>query len=163
MSIVAEALALGVRQLGGLQNCDSKLEAQLLLAHTLERDRSWLYAWPEYELQAQQEQLYFKLLKRRAEGIPMAYIIGEREFWSLPFKVTEDTLIPRPETELIVAATLQLAGREQSISLLELGTGSGAIAISLAGERPSWHSTATDKSTHALAVAKSNASSLGAS
>lgn len=162
MSIVAEVLALGAQQLGSLQNCDSRLEAQLLLAHTLERDRSWLYAWPEYELQAQQEHLYFNLLKRRIEGIPMAYIIGEREFWSLPFKVTEDTLIPRPETELIVAATLQLAGLEDSVSLLELGTGSGAIAISLASERPSWHITATDRSANALVVAASNARRLGA-
>lgn len=161
MSMVSEALALGVQQLGGLQNCDVKLEAQLLLAHTLERDRSWLYAWPEYKLHEEQEHLFFSLLHRRAKGVPLAYITGEREFWSLPFKVTEDTLIPRPETELIVATTLQLANRTQPISLLDLGTGSGAIAISLAREHPSWHITATDSSTTALAVAATNASQLG--
>jgi release factor glutamine methyltransferase len=161
MTIVSEALTFGIQQLQGPQNSDSRLEAQLLLAHTLERDRSWLYAWPEYELNEEQERSYLGLLSRRAKGIPIAYITGEREFWSLPFKVTEDTLIPRPETELIVATVLQLADHDQSISLLDLGTGSGAIAITLASEHPSWSITATDASRKALTVAETNARQLG--
>ncbi len=163
MTIISEALAFGAQQLQALQNSDCRFEAQLLLAHTLEQDRSWLYAWPEYELNEEQERSYFGLLDRRARGIPIAYITGEREFWSLPFKVTEDTLIPRPETELIVSTALQLADHDQSISLLDLGTGSGAIAITLASERPSWSITATDGSGEALVVAKTNADQLGTS
>ena len=147
----------------GLQDSDSSLEAQLLLAYALERDRSWLYAWPEYELSGEQEQSYFGLLNHRARGVPIAYITGEREFWSLPFKVTTDTLIPRPETELIVATVLQLADKNQAVSLLDLGTGCGAIAITLASEHPSWSITATDGSMAALAIAETNAGRLGTS
>lgn len=163
MTSISEALTLAAQRLHGLQDSDGSLEAQLLLAHTLERDRSWLYAWPEYELSGDQEQSYFKLLNLRVKGVPIAYITGEREFWSLPFKVTSDTLIPRPETELIVSTTLQLADKHQSVSLLDLGTGCGAIAIALASERPSWSITATDGSGEALAVAETNAGRLGTS
>lgn len=163
MTMVSEALAFGAQQLQALRNSDCRFEAQLLLAHALEHDRSWLYAWPEYELNEEQEHLYFGLLNHRAKGIPIAYITGEREFWSLPFKVTEDTLIPRPETELIVSTALQLPDHDQSVSLLDLGTGSGAIAITLASERPTWSITATDRSGNALVVAKTNADLLGTS
>ena len=163
MTTIDRALSVGLQRLGGLQDSDSSLEAQLLLAHTLQRDRSWLYAWPEYELRAEQEQAYFEMLNRRARGVPVAYITGEREFWSLPFKMTADTLIPRPETELIVSSVLQLAAKNQAVSLLDLGTGCGAIAISLASERPSWAITATDGSSKALAVAETNADRLGTS
>lgn len=163
MRRLSEALKLGARLLHELPDCDSRLEAQLLLAHTLEQERSWLYAWPEYELNQKQEQAYFRLLNHRAGGMPIAYITGEREFWSLPFKVTEDTLIPRAETELIVSTVLQLADQDRGISLLDLGTGSGAIAIALASEFPSWFITATDASSKALSVAETNASRLNAS
>ena len=163
MTSISEALTVAVQRLHGLQDSDCSLEAQLLLAHALERDRSWLYAWPEYELSGDQEKSYVKLLKRRARGVPIAYITGEREFWSLPFQVTADTLIPRPETELIVSTSLQLADKHQSVSLLDLGTGCGAIAVALASERPAWSITATDASAEALAVAETNANSLGTS
>lgn len=161
MISLSEALKSGAQLLHGLPDSNNRLEAQLLLAHALERDRSWLYAWPEYELNKDQEQSYFELLDRRAKGIPIAYITGEREFWSLPLKVTEDTLIPRPETELIVSTALQLADHDQPISLLDLGTGSGAIAIALATECTRWSVTATDASRKALSIAKTNAGRLG--
>lgn len=162
MTSLSEALTLGAQLLHEPANSNSRLEAQLLLAHTIERDRSWLYAWPEVELSRDQELAYFRLLKHRANGIPIAYITGEREFWSLPLKVTEDTLIPRPETETLISTILQLADHDRGISLLDLGTGSGAIAIALASEAPSWSITATDASGKALAVAETNACQLNA-
>lgn len=139
------------------------MEARLLLSYALQRNSSWLYAWPEHELDQQQEQVYFELVKRRAEGEPISYITGEQEFWSLPFKVTPDTLIPRQETELIIETALQLAKPDQAIALLDLGTGSGIIAITLASECPGWIITASDHSESALAVARINASQLNTS
>jgi len=131
-------------------------DAPLLLAHVLGKDRAWLFAWPEYQLDETQLEQYRQLLERRRRGEPLAYLTGHREFWSLDLEVSPAVLIPRPETELLVELALDLELPEQT-RVLELGTGSGAIAIALAGERPGWKITATDASTAALDIARRNA------
>ncbi len=147
MSSVAELLS---------QAREAALEdAPLLLAHVLDKDRSWLLAWPEYQLQPSELRQYEQLLKRRQQGEPLAYLTGRKEFWSVELEVSPDVLIPRPETELLVAQALELGLPDQT-RILELGTGSGAIAIALGGERPDWTITATDISSAALDIARKN-------
>ena len=148
MSTVAELLS-EARQL-------SLEDAPLLLAHVLGKDRGWLFAWPEHEPTLAQQQRYLQLLERRRQGEPLAYLTGEKEFWSLNLEVSPAVLIPRPETELLVELALAL-DLPQTIPVLELGTGSGAIAIALATERPGWQITATDASAAALDIARGNA------
>ncbi|MCW8906421.1 MAG: peptide chain release factor N(5)-glutamine methyltransferase [Sedimenticola sp.] len=138
-----------------------RLEAEVLLCHLLQRPRSYLYAWPERALDpAQQEQLE-ELVRRRQDGEPIAYITGQREFWSLTLRVTADTLIPRPETEILVEQALHKLQALPEARVADLGTGSGAIAAAIASERPGDHIIATDISTAALAVARHNFVALG--
>lgn len=132
------------------------LEAEILLCHILKKNRAYLFAYPETVLTPEQWQTFQDLMTQRAEGIPIAYLLGEREFWSLPLKVNEHTLIPRHETERLVELTLELVPNQPDTLILELGTGSGAIAIALAKERPNWHIDAVDISQEALSVAKQN-------
>ena len=134
-----------------------RLETDCLLAHVLHVDRSHLLAWPDKPLSTEQIQQFHGLTERRLVGEPLAYILGEKEFWSLPFKVNEHVLIPRPETELIVEKVLALFNPTEALSVLDLGTGSGAIAVSLAHECPQWKITAVDKSQDALNIAIANA------
>ncbi|WP_456379659.1 peptide chain release factor N(5)-glutamine methyltransferase [Thiolapillus sp.] len=136
---------------------DTATDAPLLLAHTLDKDRSWLYAWPEHCPAPEQLEHYQALLRRRLHGEPLAYLTGHKEFWSLQLRVTPDTLIPRPETELLVETALALPVKSTRAQVLDLGTGSGAIALALASERPGWQLTATDISKKALALAAQNA------
>lgn len=151
-----EALALK------LPEVDTRLEAGLLLCHSLDRPRAWLYAHPEAECPLPAYRRFLALLERRCAGEPMAYLLGHREFWSLELEVTPDTLIPRPETELLVELALEkLGGGGRVVRLLDLGTGSGAIAAAIARERPSWDITATDSSAAALEVARRNFDRLG--
>lgn len=134
----------------------SRLDAEVLLAEVLHVSRSVLFAFPERELTLAEIHSFEKYISQRKEKMPIAYIIGHKEFWSLDFRVTEDTLIPRPETELLVELVLQqVTGDKQRVA--DLGTGSGAIALALAHERPSWEIYATDVSEKALNVAKLNA------
>lgn len=132
------------------------LDAQLLLAEALGVDKVYFYTWPAKTIDAAAQKKFLTWTQRRSLGEPIAYILGYKEFWSLRLKVTTDTLIPRPETELLVELALKLLAKPD-IRLLELGTGSGAIAIAIARERPDWHITACDISSAALAIAKENA------
>jgi release factor glutamine methyltransferase len=150
----------------------ARLEAEVLLAHVLQVPRSALSAHPEQRIDAATAARYQALLGRRAAGEPVAYILGEREFWSLPLTVSPAVLIPRPETELVVERTLALLEPAHGVSaahgahaahrrVADLGTGSGAVALALASERPGWQVLATDLSAAALRVARGNAERLG--
>ena len=135
----------------------SHLDAELLLCSVLKKDRSFLKAWPEHEIEQQQLNSFQQLLKQRIQGRPVAHILGERGFWSLNLNVTPDTLIPRPDTERLVELALEIIPENAEWEILDLGTGTGAIALSLAKENPACHITATEKSIAALDVAKQNA------
>lgn len=139
------------------------LEEEVLLAHILGVNRSYLYAHPERTLTKSEQEQFAILMDRHFNGEPIAYLTGHKEFWSLDLIVTPDTLIPRPETELLVETTLEYStGGEYSAGhvIADLGTGSGAIALALAHERPDWIVYATDLSKNALNIAKKNAERL---
>jgi len=144
-----------------LADSDSpRLDAELLLAHVLGTSRSDLYTHPDRILHRQERERFDELIGRRARREPVAYLTGMREFWSLPLAVTADTLVPRPETELLVELAVGLARAWPSPRLADLGTGSGAIAIALARELSAAHIVATDNSENALEVARTNAGHL---
>jgi release factor glutamine methyltransferase len=134
-----------------------RLDAELLLARAIDMPRSYLFAHPEESLDELAVGRFEAALGRRLAGEPMAYITGVREFWSLELLVTPATLVPRPETELLVELALREIPRHAEWAILDLGTGSGAIAIAIAKERPMSRVTATDISTAALDVARQNA------
>lgn len=138
----------------------ARRDAEVLLCHVLGESLTYLRTWPERELSAEKQHEFDALIRKRQLGEPVAYLTGEREFWSLPFLVTSDTLIPRPETELLVEQTLAVLPADQQQNVLDLGTGSGVIALSLAKERPHWQLTATDASFAALLIAEKNARRL---
>ncbi len=152
--LLAEATAL-------LDSDSPRLDAEVLLAHALQQPRSHLLAWPEKHLTAAQLATFRQLLQRRCNGEPVAYLTGEREFWSLPLGVTTDTLIPRPETESLVALALEKIPADAPPLIADLGTGSGAIALAIASERPRCTLIATERDPAALAVAEENAQRLG--
>lgn len=134
-----------------------ELDAEILLCLILEKNRSYLRSWPKKQLHAQQRLQFKTLLKKRQQGTPIAYITGQREFWSREFKVSPDVLIPRPDTELLIELALPLIPKDKSCKLIDLGTGSGAIAVTLATERPYAQIIGTDSSEAALKIAKQNA------
>ena len=137
-----------------------RLDAELLLARAIDMPRSYLFAHPEDTLDELATERFESVLARRASGEPMAYITGMREFWSLELMVTPATLVPRPETEILVDHALREIPRRADWQVLDLGTGSGAIAIAIAKERPLCRLTATDISPDALAIAAQNARQL---
>jgi release factor glutamine methyltransferase len=138
-----------------------RLDAELLLAMVLGLPRSALIVRGDETVDSDHELAYEKLIRERAGGMPVAYLTGVREFWSLPLKVSPAVLDPRPETECLVENALALMPPEETCSALDLGTGSGAIALSLAHERPRWDVTGVDVSAAALEIAMANAGSLG--
>jgi len=137
-----------------------RLDAEILLCRTIDLPRSYLFAHPEDELDKLAIQRFEALLARRIGGEPMAYIMGTREFWSHELLVSPATLVPRPETELLVDLALREIPRKAEWQVLDLGTGSGAIAIAVAGERGMCQVTAVDISEGAIAVARENVRSL---
>lgn len=158
---IEEALRLASNQL--LQISTSpRLDAELLLAFVLKKPRSVLFKEAQILLTTAQQSCYAHYISRRLNHEPIAYLIGKREFWSLSLMVTRDTLIPRPETELLVEETLKiLASKNASIKIADLGTGSGAISLALAHENPLLDIHAVDVCPNALKIAKSNAKKLG--
>jgi release factor glutamine methyltransferase len=139
------------------------VDAKALLAHVLDCNRAWLAAHEETTLTRAQTDAFAALGRRRRDGEPVAYLTGTREFWGLSLAVTPDVLIPRPETETLVEFALSRLPRDRSLRVLDLGTGSGAIALALAHDRPLACVLATDRSDAALAVARDNAHRLGLS
>lgn len=148
-----------LREASDLPSEDPRRDAEVLLCHCLGCSRSWLYAWGNSEVDADTASRYRRLLRDRREGVPVAYLIGRREFWSLPLRVTSATLIPRPDTETLVEWALDLP-LPAAARVLDLGTGSGAIALALATERPHWRVLAVDAEPAALAVARENIAAL---
>lgn len=145
-----------------LKSDEAKLEAQLLLQHVLSVNRAWLIAHKNDALQANHHAAFEALLKRRMQGEPMAYILGYREFYGLKLKVSPDTLIPRPDTETLVEAALNKlsSSTSKNPAILDLGTGSGAIALAIAKNSPHAYVTAVDASKSALNIAQQNAQNL---
>ena len=136
------------------------VDCELLLCYVLEVDRSYLKTWPDRELDSDDEERFQQLLQRRVQGEPVAYLIGTQGFWTLHLNVSPDTLIPRPETELLVEAALELELTPRA-KVLDLGTGTGAIALALASERSQWHISAVDLMPKAVALAKANCQAHG--
>lgn len=137
----------------------ARLDAEVLLAHALGRPRTWLRAHADESTPAQAVAAFEQLVQRRLHGEPVAYLVGRREFWSLDLAVSPGVLIPRPDTETLVQAALDIGG--DASSAVDLGTGTGAIALALAKERPHWRIVATEADPIALELARSNASRLG--
>ncbi len=133
------------------------LDAELLLAHCLDKNQTYLHTWPEKSLNTQQLACFSKFIEKRKIDYPVAYMLGHKEFWTLDLIVTEDVLIPRPETELLVEIALEKIKKIKNPKILDLGTGSGAIALAIASERLDAQVTASDFSEKALQVAKINA------
>ena len=139
---------------------EEKLEAQLLLEHVLTVNHAWLITHADDEINSETHQQFEALIQRRISGEPIAHILGEREFYGLAFKVTPGTLIPRPDTETLVEAALAKISPSETTRILDLGTGSGAIALAIAKHRPNANVIAVDASQAALSVSQENAKAL---
>lgn len=137
-----------------------QIDAELLLAHCLQRGREYLRTHPDSALEAGSLDQFQTLLRRRQEGEPVAYLLGYKDFWDIRLEVNSEVLIPRPETELLIEAALEISGNAGALSVLDLGTGSGAIALALANNRPHWQVLGVDISEGALALARRNAARL---
>lgn len=134
-----------------------RLDAELLLGMVLGKSRAQIYSCSDDKINAADQALFAKLLEKRRNRVPIAHITGNREFWTLNLKVTPDTLVPRPETELLVELTLAKIPKESSSRVLDLGTGSGAVILAIGSDRPHCHLHATDISRKALEIAAENA------
>lgn len=138
---------------------NSSLDAKIIILKSLGISEDFLYTHPERGVSEAQCAEYLRLVSKRAEGMPLAYVIEEKEFWSIPYRVCPGVLIPRPETELLVEKVLELSSRSREL-IVDLGTGAGNIAVSLAKELPAADIIATDVSQKALDVAAGNAERL---
>ena len=154
---LGHALAWGKQQ---LCSASHPLDAEILLAHCLSQDRSYLLAHDDEILLLTDWQHYQTFIQQCAQGLPIAYLTGVKEFWSLPLRVNPYTLIPRSDTECLVETALCLLARDQALEIVDMGTGSGAIALALASECPDWQISASDCCQHALALATENAQTL---
>jgi release factor glutamine methyltransferase len=152
-------LTQGISRLAGHSE-SAALDAELLLAHALGLPRARLRSHPEEVPEPAAVAHYLDLIGRRSRGEPLAYVVGHKHFWTLQLTVTPAVLVPRPETELLVERALSLRPQAEG-RVADLGTGSGAIALAVASERPQWQVTATDISSEALEIARGNANSLG--
>jgi release factor glutamine methyltransferase len=139
----------------------ARMEAEILLCHALEVSRSFLFANPELVVPLRRRSEFLALVRRRAQGEPIAYLVGKRSFWTLELKVSPDVLIPRPETELLVEAALEKIPVDAACRVADLGTGSGAIGLAIARERPACQVQASDLSESALHIARENAENFG--
>ncbi|HEY1076689.1 MAG TPA: HemK/PrmC family methyltransferase, partial [Fontimonas sp.] len=157
---LAQAIKTAQLRLGAVTETP-RLDAEWLLEHVTALSRTQLFLRADAEFDAAQSERYFDLVDRRARGEPLAYLVGERGFWSLTLEVSPDVLVPRPETELLVEWGLQLLAARSQPLIADLGTGSGALALALASERRDARVVATDVSPAALAVAARNAARLG--
>jgi release factor glutamine methyltransferase len=136
------------------------LDTEVLLCHCLNKNRSFLRAWPEHSPNQLQIQQFQTLIQERQRGLPIAYLTGQKEFWSRNFTVSPDVLIPRPDSELLIELSLSLLPKNQPCKIIDLGTGSGILALTLAAERPKFDVLATDISHAALRIAQLNAKQL---
>ncbi|MBE1301629.1 MAG: peptide chain release factor N(5)-glutamine methyltransferase [Alteromonadaceae bacterium] len=150
---ISEALIWGAQALEGGES--PKLDCKVLLCHILDVSTTYLHTWPDKEITAKQLAQFEHCVARRKSGEPIAYITGERDFWSLTLKTNPSTLIPRPETELLVEQAIALP--IENARCLDLGTGTGAIALAIASEKPSWRLVAVDRVAEAVSLAKQNA------
>lgn len=137
-----------------------RIDAEVLLCHVLGRDRTWLYTWGDKACPLWEQARFGALIAARAQGTPVAYLTGEREFWGLRLATSPDTLIPRPDTETLVELALSRATLPSG-RLLDLGTGTGAIALAFASEQPLWQVLGVDLRLEAVALATRNAQALG--
>ena len=160
VSTLRDILRDAVQRLQQSGSDSARRDAELLLLHVLQRDAVWLYAHDDDTPAADARAAFEQLLQRRERGEPVAHLLGQRGFWTLDIVVNAHTLIPRPETELLVEFALEKIPAGSPDSMLDLGTGSGAIALAVKSERPVCAVTAVDASAEALAVARANASRL---
>ena len=142
-------------------SCSARLDSEVLLAHCLQQQRSYLFTWPDSTLTNEQLKCFRELVRRRLKPEPVAYLVGQREFYSMSLITTPATLVPRPETEMLVDCVLNEVQGEPVARILELGTGTGAIALAIKQHHPACQVTATDVSPDALNVARLNADKFG--
>ena len=158
---MSSSIAYTLKQVDLPESDTPALDAEILLCHVLGKERVYLYTWPEKELESRQLSDFSALIARRQKGEPVAYITGFREFWSLPLKVNQSTLIPRPDTERLVEVALDTFSEAITanipLNIIDLGTGTGAIALALASECPLWQVMGVDQSEDAVSLAKENA------
>jgi release factor glutamine methyltransferase len=155
---IVKLIAYGQQHLSTISD-SAKLDVELLICFVIDKPRTYLLTWPEKILSLAQTTQFTELLLRRIQGEPIAYIVKIREFWSLPLQVSPATLIPRPDTEVLVELVLNNHS-DENLNCLDLGTGTGAIALALASEKGRWQIDAIDFSHDAVTLAKTNASNL---
>ena len=158
MPILSQLLSAATEKL--MPSDSARLDAEVLLAHTLGKQRSYLYSHPEHSVDETILARYLSLIEKRQQGMPIAYLTGQKEFWSLSLTVNDTTLIPRPETELVVEQTLKKIPASASLTIADLGTGSGAIALAIASERLHCQIIASDRKYSSSLLAKQNAEQL---
>lgn len=159
LSMTVAKLVVYGQQILSPSSDSAKLDTEILLCFVLDKPKSFLLTWPNHKLSSEQAAHFSDLMSRRIQGEPIAYITKLREFWSLPLQVSPATLIPRPDTEVLVEAIL-LRHQIDNARCLDLGTGTGAIALALASEQPRWDITGVDYSLDAVELAQSNATRL---